>query len=486
MNRLERRISGVLILFAAGLLASGCSVGFLQPEAAPTPTLTPRPPTATPEDTPEPSPAPAAVALSPASGPPGTELQVTAAGLPPESEIEVGLGRQGSEVDLWSTSQSDAEGGLVTALGVPTSAQPGEAWVVVVTAGEEASRGVSNPFHVTEPTYDPTASISPSSGPSGTMMELEAEGFPPEELLEIGVGLEASEYDVVDTLQAGSDGALTTQVRIPGYADVGERWVVVVTTEDRSADAVSNVFVVEEMAYEGAVTIAPTSGTPGTRVAVTAEGFPPNARMQIGVGRVDSEYDVVATAWTNGEGRVETEIVMPSFLEPDDRWVIVVAADRLPVKAVSEEFDVVAAATPTPGAQLFDSTNIYLIAIGDEGRSGREIGCNDSVVPVEVAIEPTAAPLGAALRELLSIGTREYGMSGYYNALHASRLTLERVTIEDGEAVIRLSGTLQLGGVCDEPRVRAQLEHTALQFSTVDEVSIFIDGTPLDELLGEG
>jgi len=40
-----------------------------------------------------------------------------------------------------------------------------------------------------------------------------------------------------------------------------------------------------------------------------------------------------------------------------------------------------------------------------------------------------------------------------------------------------------VGGVCDEPRVQAQLRETALQFSTVDSVSIFINGIQLEDAL---
>jgi hypothetical protein len=144
------------------------------------------------------------------------------------------------------------------------------------------------------------------------------------------------------------------------------------------------------------------------------------------------------------------------------------------------------APAPTPTGDLFTRTDIYLISIGDEGQSGPEVGCGDSVVPVEVPIEPTIAPLTAALEMLLSLGTREYGMSGLYNALYQSELTVEDVQIEDGEAVIELAGTLNLGGACDEPRVRAQLRETALQYSTVQRVSIFINGTPLEDLLRGG
>ena len=107
------------------------------------------------------------------------------------------------------------------------------------------------------------------------------------------------------------------------------------------------------------------------------------------------------------------------------------------------------------------------------------------MIPVEVEIELTIAPLTAAMEELLALDSREYGQSGLYNALYRSDLTVESIDIEKQEAIIELSGTLRVGGVCDEPRVRAQLRQTALQYETVDRVSLYIDGTPLDELLGQ-
>jgi hypothetical protein len=42
-----------------------------------------------------------------------------------------------------------------------------------------------------------------------------------------------------------------------------------------------------------------------------------------------------------------------------------------------------------------------------------------------------------------------------------------------------------LGGVCDSPRVQAQIEQTALQFSTVSEVEVFVNDTPLEEVLSQ-
>ncbi|GIV96356.1 MAG: hypothetical protein KatS3mg057_1013 [Herpetosiphonaceae bacterium] len=127
---------------------------------------------------------------------------------------------------------------------------------------------------------------------------------------------------------------------------------------------------------------------------------------------------------------------------------------------------------------VFENVTVYLIA---EGQGN--LGCGDAVVPVERQVEPTVAPLTAAFRELLSLGGPEVGPSGLYNALYRSDLHVESVEIVNGTATIRLAGNFQLGGVCDSPRVEAQLTQTALQFDTVDAVEIYINGVPLDEAL---
>jgi hypothetical protein len=127
-----------------------------------------------------------------------------------------------------------------------------------------------------------------------------------------------------------------------------------------------------------------------------------------------------------------------------------------------------------------------LIALEDNGVSGPAVGCGDSVVSVERSIAPTQAPLRAALNELLAIREQYYGLSGLYNALYQADLTVDNVTIDsNGLATIHLSGTLMLGGVCDGPRVQAQLEYTALQFSTVRSVQIFVNDVPLADLLSQ-
>jgi spore coat assembly protein SafA len=131
-----------------------------------------------------------------------------------------------------------------------------------------------------------------------------------------------------------------------------------------------------------------------------------------------------------------------------------------------------------PPPPTFTRVNIYMIGIG-----GGSMGCGDSVVAVLRDVPKTAAPLTAALNTLLAQKSGYYGESGLYNALHQSNLAIASITRSGGAWTIRLSGTLVMGGICDAPRIEAQLEQTALQFSTVQSVQYFVNGRPLEDLL---
>jgi hypothetical protein len=136
-----------------------------------------------------------------------------------------------------------------------------------------------------------------------------------------------------------------------------------------------------------------------------------------------------------------------------------------------------------PTAPSGTTVKIFLIAVNDGGAHGKTIGCNDSVVPVQVAITPTVGVLRAALNKLFEVKAQNYGDSGLYNALYQSDLGIESLAVVNGVAVMRLTGSLVMGGECDSPRVKAQLEETALQFSTVSTTDITINGKPLDDVL---
>ena len=100
---------------------------------------------------------------------------------------------------------------------------------------------------------------------------------------------------------------------------------------------------------------------------------------------------------------------------------------------------------PTPAATT--PVNIYMIGIG-----GGSVGCGDQVVPVRRDIPKTTAPLTAALNLLLAQKSQYYGESGLYNALYQSNLRIANITRSGDNWTVSLVGTMQLGGVCDNPQ----------------------------------
>lgn len=138
---------------------------------------------------------------------------------------------------------------------------------------------------------------------------------------------------------------------------------------------------------------------------------------------------------------------------------------------------------PSPTTPPPLKVKVFLILLNDNGQLGKLVGCGDSAAPVEIEIPYTQAVLRSTLESLLSVEDAYYQNLGLYNALSRSTLIVDDVLIRNGEAVVNLNGDLVLSGVCDNPRVQAQLEETILQFSTVSSVSIYINGIPLSEVL---
>jgi hypothetical protein len=231
------------------------------------------------------------------------------------------------------------------------------------------------------------------------------------------------------------------------------------------------------------VTIAPISGPPGTTLHVLAAGFPVDTHVQVGAGVVNTEFSIIEEAQTDASGTLDRDLILPEFAQPGEEWVVVVRAIGTEIKGTSNPFRVTLDDSGADQSGAVSRVTLYLVALGDDGRIGRPIGCNDSLVPVEVEVGPTRTPLRSVLEQLLLIENATQGDTKLYNALDRSDLTIDDVTLDGSKAVIALSGDLRLGGVCDAPRVEEQIRATALHFSTVTKVDVSINGMPLEEVL---
>jgi hypothetical protein len=179
-----------------------------------------------------------------------------------------------------------------------------------------------------------------------------------------------------------------------------------------------------------------------------------------------------------------TAVVSPTVQVIDPTATVVVPSATLFIPTATQVQQVPPTSTSVPPTTAAEQMiKIVLIELEGNGQSGPLVGCGDSAVPINVAIPPTQGVLRAALEKLFSAKQEFYGESGYYNALYQSDLEVASVRIEQGNAIIHLTGTIMLGGTCDAPRVQAQIEQTALQFSTVSDVTVFVNDVPLEDVL---
>lgn len=131
----------------------------------------------------------------------------------------------------------------------------------------------------------------------------------------------------------------------------------------------------------------------------------------------------------------------------------------------------------SPAMSVSQSASLFVIDLEGTRDSGPIIGCDDRMH----ALPSDTHSLESALNALLSL--HESHPSGFYNALYQSRLSVDHISLKAGVATVALSGTLRLGGICDIPRVKAQLEATVRQFETVKNVVLTLNGKPLKQAL---
>lgn len=106
-----------------------------------------------------------------------------------------------------------------------------------------------------------------------------------------------------------------------------------------------------------------------------------------------------------------------------------------------------------------------------------------NVYPVGRTVPQTTAVAQAALLELLKGPTEAEKLEGFITSINED-VTLNSINIADGIAYADFDSTLQyqVGGSCRVQNIISQIKNTLLQFPTVDDVLISIDGETDDIL----
>jgi LysM repeat protein len=218
------------------------------------------------------------------------------------------------------------------------------------------------------------------------------------DVLEDGWVLEVPRVDPNDRLGSGRDGAPASEpgegdaytvqpgdtlAEIAARAGVGLATLVAANAIDdpdlirvgqeilfpdggRTGRAESEVPPLPGPPADARVAIAPGAGLPGTAVTVTASGFPPGARVHVGAGPAESEYEVLERLDVGPDGRLRASVALPEWADPRQPWVFVVSTPDHRVEAKSERFDVLAEGGEEPGGEEPDLVTVRG-TITDEG-----------------------------------------------------------------------------------------------------------------------
>ncbi|WP_354155674.1 hypothetical protein [Arthrobacter sp. UYEF6] len=139
-------------------------------------------------------------------------------------------------------------------------------------------------------------------------------------------------------------------------------------------------------------------------------------------------------------------------------------------------------AVPAPGLSAgFQAVTAYYVLLDDGGAGGVRFGCNDSLAGVRRTVAGSAEPLANAMRALLD-GAAE-PTPGLYNSLSGSTLTFLSGTFDGTSVTVYLSGSIRPAGVCDIPRIEAQLTQTAVASVGAIRADVYVNGVGLAEAL---
>lgn len=147
---------------------------------------------------------------------------------------------------------------------------------------------------------------------------------------------------------------------------------------------------------------------------------------------------------------------------------------------------------PTDPNDAFQPLQVNMVAESGtdypEGVEGIEFGCSDTLVTIDtvpIETESREDHVAAAVEFLLNDSQYYHGSPAVTNALTISE-TLELSSVDVGRSTVdvELTGEVVVRSDCEAYRVQAQLYGTVAATAGVEDVSVLVEGTELNEVLG--
>lgn len=187
-------------------------------------------------------------------------------------------------------------------------------------------------------------------------------------------------------------------------------------------------------------------------------------------------YDKEDTA-SDTDNASTTSLLDSIFDSGDDDDVATATDDTTSNSATKPVSNTASVSIPT--SNYISSVSLAFLADSSKV-GGKKAGC-DYVYFVSLPVTPTTAPLNAAMRTLFNKNVTSTENPGNFIGTQSS-LKFSEARLDNGVASIYLTG--EIGPFededCDEGRLFTQINETALQFSTVKSVRVYLDGKLLE------
>ncbi|MDR6143922.1 hypothetical protein QE375_003476 [Microbacterium foliorum] len=276
----------------------------------------------------------------------GTDLAVSGANWPANTEISVQLTAPGGGADVGGpeTVTTNGDGEFTLAYPVPASAVPGTAYTVTATDGTDTA------IDTTEVTAAAVVD-APATVQAGTSLPLTGANWPANTVIEVQLtDPDGGDVGGPETVTTDGDGGFTLNYPVPASATPGTGYTVTATVGAQTATDTTEVTAAA--AVDAAATVQA-----GTSLPVTGTGWPANTEVSVVLTAPGGGTTVgaPATVTTDASGGFTLDYPVPASAAPGAGYTVtatVGAQTATDTTAVTAAATVDAAATVEAGTDL--------------------------------------------------------------------------------------------------------------------------------------